>query len=77
MVGLQSRAPEDAFSSSYLGTEREGNGVIIDGDGLVVTIGYLIAEADEIMLGTEDGGKSWQTHQLPDGVQGVYALACI
>jgi S1-C subfamily serine protease len=56
IVGLQSRAPEDAFSSSYLGTEREGNGVIIDGDGLVVTIGYLIAEADEIMLGTEDGG---------------------
>ncbi len=55
VVALQSRAPEDAFSSSYLGTEREGNGVIIGDDGLVVTIGYLIAEADEILLGTEDG----------------------
>ncbi len=55
VVALQSRAPDDAFSSSYLGTEREGNGVVIDDDGLVVTIGYLIAEADEIMLGTEDG----------------------
>ena len=55
VVALQSRAPEDAFSSSYLGTEREGNGVIIDDDGLVVTIGYLIAEAEEILLGTEDG----------------------
>lgn len=55
VVALQSRAPEDAFSSSYLGTEREGNGVVIDDNGLVVTIGYLIAEADEILLGTEDG----------------------
>ncbi len=56
VVSLQSRAPEDAFSSSYLGTEREGNGVIVGDDGLVVTIGYLIAEAEEILLGTEDGG---------------------
>ena len=56
VVSLQSRAPEDAFSSSYLGTEREGNGVIIGEDGLVATIGYLIAETDEILLGTEDGG---------------------
>jgi S1-C subfamily serine protease len=55
VVALQSRAPEDAFSSSYLGTEREGNGVIIGQDGLVVTIGYLISEADEILLGTESG----------------------
>ncbi len=55
IVALQSRAPDDAFSSSYLGTEREGNGVVIGDDGLVVTIGYLIAEADEILLGTEDG----------------------
>ena len=55
VVALQSRAPDDAFSSSYLGTEREGNGVVIDDNGLVVTIGYLIAEADEILLGTEDG----------------------
>jgi S1-C subfamily serine protease len=55
VVALQSRAPDDAFSSSYLGTEREGNGVIIGDDGLVVTVGYLIAEAEEILLGTEDG----------------------
>ncbi len=55
VVALQSRAPEDAFSSSYLGTEREGNGVIIGDDGLVVTIGYLIAEVEEILLETEDG----------------------
>lgn len=27
------------------------------------------------VFGTEDGGKTWQQHQLPGGVQGVYALA--
>ena len=29
------------------------------------------------VFGTEDGGDSWQEYQLPDGVEGVYALACI
>jgi photosystem II stability/assembly factor-like uncharacterized protein len=27
------------------------------------------------VLGTADGGKSWRQYQLPDGVEGVYALA--
>ena len=55
ILGLQSRAPEDAFSSSYLGTEREGNGILISDDGLVVTIGYLIAETETIILSANDG----------------------
>ena len=63
VVALQARAPDDAFSSSYLGTEREGNGILIGEDGLVVTIGYLIAEADTVMLGTE-GGPAVQAHVI-------------
>lgn len=55
ILNLQARAPEDAFSSSYLGTEREGNGILISDDGLVVTIGYLIAEAETIILTANDG----------------------
>jgi photosystem II stability/assembly factor-like uncharacterized protein len=27
------------------------------------------------VFGTEDGGKTWQQHRLPGGVEGVYALA--
>jgi photosystem II stability/assembly factor-like uncharacterized protein len=27
------------------------------------------------VFGTEDGGKTWQQHKLPGGVEGVYALA--
>src|SRR5882724_12696557 len=45
VVGLHSIIPADAFSADTLGTERAGNGVLID-DGLVLTIGYLITEAE-------------------------------
>src|SRR6185295_6566702 len=38
-----------------LGTERAGNGVVIRDDGLVVTIGYLITEAESIWLTTNRG----------------------
>lgn len=55
VVSLHSRAPDDAFSSSYLGTEREGNGILIDADGLVITIGYLISECDQIVLNLMGG----------------------
>ena len=56
IVPLQARAPEDAFSASYLGTEREGNAVLISEDGLLLTIGYLINECDLITVGTRIGG---------------------
>jgi len=55
IVSLRVRVPEDAFTAETLGTERAGQGVVIRADGLVVTIGYLIAEADEIWLTTNSG----------------------
>ena len=36
---------------------------------------YCAARRGQV-FGTEDGGKNWQTYQLPDNVQGIYALAC-
>src|ERR1700741_4419956 len=45
VVGLHAIIPPDAFSAETLGTERAGNGVVID-NGLVLTIGYLITEAE-------------------------------
>jgi len=50
IVSVRSRIPEDAFTASILGTERAGHGVQIDDAGLLVTIGYVIAEAEEIWL---------------------------
>jgi S1-C subfamily serine protease len=55
VVGLRATVPEDAFTAETLGTERAGNGVLIRGDGLVLTIGYLITEADSLWLHLSDG----------------------
>ena len=54
VVGLHSLIPADAFTAETLGTERAGNGVVID-DGLVLTIGYLITEAETVWLHLGDG----------------------
>src|SRR5882757_2480901 len=54
VVGLHSIIPPDAFTADSLGTERAGNGVLI-GDGLVLTIGYLITEAETVWLHFGDG----------------------
>src|ERR687894_421045 len=55
VVGLRSSVPADAFTAETLGTERAGNGVLIRGDGLVLTIGYLITEAETLWLHLSDG----------------------
>jgi S1-C subfamily serine protease len=55
VVGLRANVPEDAFTAGALGTERAGSGVVIR-DGLVLTMGYLIMEAESVWLSTADGG---------------------
>ena len=50
IVKVHARAIPNARSSASLGQEREGSGVVIGEDGLVLTIGYLIIEADEVSL---------------------------
>ena len=54
MVGLRAIIPADAFTAETLGTERTGNGVLIR-EGVVLTIGYLITEAETIWLHLADG----------------------
>jgi S1-C subfamily serine protease len=55
MVAVRTSIPDDAFTARSLGTVREGSGVVIRDDGLVLTIGYLITEADEVWLTRPDG----------------------
>ena len=55
VLSLRSQIPEDAFTASVLGTERGGNGVVIRENGLVLTIGYLITEAESVWLFPNDG----------------------
>lgn len=63
VVQLRVEIPQDAFTASILGTERAGNGVVIGDDGLVLTIGYLITEAESIWL-TTNRGTVIQGHAL-------------
>lgn len=55
VVGVKASIPRDARTAAFLGTEREGSGVVIDSDGLVLTIGYLILEATSASIVTGDG----------------------
>ena len=55
VVKIRSKSVANARSARTLGTEREGTGVVIDASGLVMTIGYLITEAETVDLATADG----------------------
>src|SRR5262252_4217616 len=56
VLGLRATVPDDAFTAATLGTERAGSGVLIRKEGLVLTIGYLITEAESIWLTSSVGG---------------------
>ncbi|MCH9675799.1 MAG: S1C family serine protease [Gammaproteobacteria bacterium] len=61
VVSVRSRIPHDAMTASLLGTERAGHGVIINDDGLVLTIGYLVTEAETVWL-VDGSGRSAPAH---------------
>lgn len=54
VVGVQVTAAEGARSAETLGRAREGSGVVIGADGLILTIGYLTLEAESIQIITQD-----------------------
>jgi len=56
LVSLQAAIPADAFTAPILGERRGGSGVVIGESGLVLTIGYLVTEAEEIWL------TDWRGH---------------
>ncbi len=55
VIGLRAQVPQDAFTAETLGTERAGNAVVIRESGIVLTIGYLITEADTVWLRPNEG----------------------
>jgi len=58
IVKVHAVIPGDARTAHSLGTEREGNGVVIGDDGLVLTIGYLILEASAVQVTVGTGEPS-------------------
>jgi S1-C subfamily serine protease len=77
VVKLRSKAFAGARSSGTLGPQREGTGVVIDSQGLVLTIGYLILEAETIELSTADGTTFPATVVGYDGVTGFGLLRAL
>src|SRR5713226_2137546 len=54
VVRVRMKAIPGARSSANLGESREGTGVVIDERGHIVTIGYIVIEADSIEITTQD-----------------------
>jgi serine protease Do len=56
VVKIESRVPSDAQSAENLGRARVGSGVILENQ-LVLTIGYLLLEADTVDIVTASGRR--------------------
>ena len=57
VVAVEALVPEEARTAAILGDERVGSGIVIDGTGLVVTIGYLVLEATDAWIRTGGGQR--------------------
>jgi S1-C subfamily serine protease len=57
VLGLRAEVPAEARTAGTLGRQRSGTGVVIDGSGLVLTIGYLILEASAVDLYDASGRR--------------------
>jgi S1-C subfamily serine protease len=55
VVHIKTVINPDARTTANLGREREGSGIVIDNNGLVLTIGYLMVEAHAAEVRTNDG----------------------
>jgi len=55
IVRLSSEVPEDTFSARTLGTERQGNAILLNDEGILLTIGYLVVDAHKITLHAKGG----------------------
>ncbi|MFN0299319.1 MAG: S1C family serine protease [Burkholderiales bacterium] len=54
VVQLKVKSLPNARSNATLGPSREGSGIVIDAKGHVLTIGYLVIEAESIELTTSE-----------------------
>jgi S1-C subfamily serine protease len=57
VVGIKTSINPEGRTTDSLGQEREGSGIVIDDTGLVLTIGYLMVEADTAEIRTSAGRK--------------------
>src|SRR6266851_2248189 len=55
VVHIKTLITPDGRTTENLGREREGTGIVIDNNGLILTIGYLMVEAISAEIATNDG----------------------
>jgi S1-C subfamily serine protease len=55
VVQIRTQIVPDGRTTENLGRQREGTGIVIDDNGLVLTIGYLMVEAVSAEIITNDG----------------------
>ena len=73
IVKVTTRSVPDARSNDSLGDERAGTGVVIARDGLVLTIGYLVVEADDIRI-TDSKGRDYPANVVANDQSSGFAL---
>ncbi len=77
IVSVRTRIPDNALTADTLGTERDGHGIVINEQGLVLTIGYIVTEANSVWL-VDYHGTTVQGHVVaydqPSGFGLVQAL---
>ncbi len=73
IVSVEATVPDNSFTARTLGTERAGSGVVIRDDGLVLTIGYLVTEADNVML-IDSTGRATPGHPIAVDGESGFAL---
>jgi len=77
VVQVKTTIAPDGQTVQSLGREREGSGVVIDEDGLILTIGYLMVEAHAAAITTNAGRTVPATVVGYDHVTGFGVLRAI
>jgi S1-C subfamily serine protease len=76
VVGVQVKVQANARSAATLGSERRGTGVLIR-EGLVLTIGYLVVEAEAVVVTSAEGRATPATVAAYDHASGFALLRVI
>ena len=73
VLSIRTGIPEDAMTAGALGTEREGHGIVINDQGLVLTIGYIVTEATSVWL-VDHKGSAIEGHVVAYDQQSGFGL---
>jgi S1-C subfamily serine protease len=73
-VGLHALVPSHHPSAALLGTERMGSGVVIDADGHILTVNYIVIGASKVQVGMLDNTQSEAEIVAQDFASGIAVL---